>query len=361
MRARKVGTAALTDAPKARAAEVEAAARPAIERSTFHRVRGRGSERLQKLSVPQRVALAIGAGALGLGSIPLLAHHPGAPRAPVDPTVVTAPPTTAPPTTETPVTTTTTPPPPPPADPALSAFRDVDKKWSEPMPGVRLLEFTAAGPHHVYVVEIDLSRPEFQLRTTRPDERGQTVSAFAQNAGALVAINGDFFEYGSYQPWGLAAGEGQHWAGTADNPSWLFLACDALKHCTIDQDGRAAPLDPRWTSVVGGAGAPLLVDGAAIARGDPPHAIERHPRSAVGLTEDNKMILVAAEGRRGDAIGMTYDEMSTLLAEMRATTGMMLDGGGSTSLVINGARVNHLPEGSGERVVANHLAIVPSR
>jgi hypothetical protein len=357
MRARKVASTDVSRVPEggetagsAKSSDVK----PAIERSTFQRVRGGSRASGQrKLSVGRRVAIAVGAGAMGLSSIPLLAHHPGVLPTPTPTTTTTT-------TTTTIVEPPLPPPPPPPADPALSAFREIHKNWSEPMPGVRYLEFTAAGPHHVHVVEIDLSRPEFQLRTTRPDERGQTVSNFAQNIGALVAINGDFFEYGSYQPWGLAAGQGQHWAGTADEPSWLFLACDALKHCTIDQDGRAAGMDPNWTSVVGGAGAPLLVNGAAVARGDPPHAIERHPRSAVGLTDDHKMILVAAEGRRGDAIGMTYDEMSTILAEMRATTGMMLDGGGSTSLVINGHRVNELPAGSGERVVANHLAIVPA-
>lgn len=67
-----------------------------------------------------------------------------------------------------------------------------------------------------------------------------------------------------------------------------------------------------------------------------------------------------AAGRAGNADGMTYDEMAVLMSEMRAKDAINLDGGGSSALVIDGARVSQLPEhGNQERTVANHVAIVP--
>lgn len=369
MRARGVGHGAQPLRSPSEAGPVAPARGSGRVGSSFERVRG-GREEGFRQRWGRRVLVGAAAGTAGLLSIPMLAHHPGAPqppperneRATVEVQAELPPPLPAPERAEVTVPPPPAPPPPappPPVDPALAMFGDVTKTWSEPAPGVRYLFFTAPGPHRVHVVEVDLTREEYALRTTRPEERGQTTSRFAQSTDAVVAINADFFSYGSYQPSGLTVTEGQHWPGTADRPEWRFLACDAEKRCEMDPENHLAEPRPEWHTVVGGAGASLIVDGQSIARGDPPHAVERHPRSAVGLTADGKMILVAAEGRRGDAIGMTYDEMSALLAEMRAVEGLMLDGGGSTTLVIDGERVNGLPGGGGaERAVSNHLAVV---
>lgn len=341
----------------------------------------------------QRALVGVAAGASSL-TIPLLAHHPGAPsNQPLSParpvataepfegqgtplvpaspstpiTVATTPPTVA----TTPPTVATTPPteptaPPAPVErapleanfPSLSGIRDVS--LTRPHPGIQYLRLTADGPQQLHVVEIDLARSDLRVRTTKVDERNQTVSQFAAQTGALVAINGDWFSYETHFPRGLAIGEGEQWPGVQDLADWLFLACDAANRCTIDQEGGPTAVDPSWKNVVGGNGVPLVVDGQPRINEDRFYSVDRHPRSAVGLTRDGRMFLVAAEGRQGDAAGMRFNDMARLLADLGAERAMMLDGGGSTSLVIAGQRVSELPTGSGERSVSNHLAILPA-
>jgi hypothetical protein len=323
-----------------------------------------GNKRVQKVA-------ATVAGATTLISIPLLAHHPGVEHAPLKdrPAATAAPFPTTPPETAlqttpetTPITVAPTTPPPPveraPLNPAITTFQVTGSSLERPFPGVQYYRFTAAGPHVGHVVEVDLNSTEFRTRVTGSNERRQTTSAFAQSTGALVAINGDWFNYDGYAPNGLAVSEGQAWS--QDRPDWLFLACDLANKCLIDREGTQAQVDPNWTSAIGGNGAPLVIDGQPrIVEGESFYSNDRHPRSAVGLTSDNRMFLVAIEGRQGDASGATFNEMARLLADLGAEQAMMLDGGGSTSLVIGGNRVNDLPTGSGERVVSDHFAIVP--
>jgi hypothetical protein len=321
--------------------------------------------RLPQVGRPRRARRLLASAALGLGSIlPVACSVADPPKD--DPKEDPAPnprgdegvSTTADSVATTTTTTAPPPPPPPPVDPAVSMFTNVQKTWSEPAPGMRHLSIVADG-QRVEIAEIDLASGLYDVRTTRPEERGQTVSQFAANVGATVAVNADFFEFGSFQPYGLAVGDGVHWPGTADNPDWLFFACNGANSCIADRQAANTPLDPSWTDVVGGAGAALVVDGQPQIRGDHPHAVDRHPRTAIGISDRGKLILMVAAGRSGDAIGMTYDEMAVLMHEMGAKDAINLDGGGSSAMVIHGQRVSQLPAGSGERVTSNHVAVVP--
>lgn len=320
-----------------------------------------GNKRVQKIAVGV-------AGATTLITIPLLAHHPGAPQevhrqppaataepfvqVPVEPVPSNSvPPTSAPePTVPVPVERA-------PFNPNITAYQVTGSSLERPFAGVQYYRFTAAGPQVGHIVEIDLRSTEFRTRVTASNERAQTTTAFAQSTGALVAINGDWFDYNGYAPNGLAISEGQAW--NQDKPDWLFLACDLANKCLIDREGTQAAIDPNWTSAIGGNGAPLVVDGQPRITNEAFYATDRHPRSAVGLTDDGRMFLVAIEGRQNDAAGATYNELARLFADLGVRDAMMLDGGGSTSLVIGGRRVNDLPSSSSERVVGDHFAIVP--
>lgn len=233
-----------------------------------------------------------------------------------------------------------------------------DDVWTSPHPGIDYLYRTAAGPQVIHAVVVDVSRPEIWLRATRDGERGQTTTGFAQSVGAAVAVNGDWFLDG-YQPRGLAIGAGEPWAGTVDLVDHCFFACTLEKRCTFDTWGTVAWTDPEWRNAVGANGDPLVEGGQALLRADSFYDSDRHPRTAVGMSEDQAtLILAVVQGRRGDSIGMTFNETAELMRDLGAWNALMLDGGGSSALVLDGARVSDLPTGSGERVVGNHLAIM---
>jgi MYXO-CTERM domain-containing protein len=89
------------------------------------------------------------------------------------------------------------------------------------------------------------------------------------------------------------------------------------------------------------------------------HFCDDHPRTAVGRSPDGKTIfLVTVDGRRADADGMTRLELAALMLELGAWDALNLDGGGSTTMFLDGDVVN-VPSDGTERVVSSHLGFVP--
>lgn len=67
----------------------------------------------------------------------------------------------------------------------------------------------------------------------------------------------------------------------------------------------------------------------------------RNPRSAIGYTADNNLVLVAVDGREGSSIGMTLMELGNFMKSIGCTNAINLDGGGSTVMYVAGNVVNH--------------------
>lgn len=66
----------------------------------------------------------------------------------------------------------------------------------------------------------------------------------------------------------------------------------------------------------------------------------RNPRTAIGYTRDNHLVMLTADGREGSSIGLTLMELASLMKEFGCVNAMNLDGGGSTVMYINGQVVN---------------------
>ena len=69
----------------------------------------------------------------------------------------------------------------------------------------------------------------------------------------------------------------------------------------------------------------------------------RNPRTAIGYTKDNHVIIVTADGREGSSIGLTLNELAHLMQSLGCINAMNLDGGGSTVMYVNGNIVNKPP------------------
>lgn len=84
----------------------------------------------------------------------------------------------------------------------------------------------------------------------------------------------------------------------------------------------------------------------------------RHPRSAIALSRDSThLMLVVVDGRRPWSVGMSLGELGDALLSLGAGEAMNLDGGGSSTLWIDGAVVNHPSDPTGERAVGNALFV----
>lgn len=81
----------------------------------------------------------------------------------------------------------------------------------------------------------------------------------------------------------------------------------------------------------------------------------RAPRTALGFTEDGRILAVTVNGRRqGVSIGMTLTELAQYLVDLGCDYALNLDGGGSATMVIRDKPLN-MPSDGRERHVANAI------
>jgi exopolysaccharide biosynthesis protein len=116
--------------------------------------------------------------------------------------------------------------------------------------------------------------------------------------------------------------------------------------------------------VIGGAGL-LARNGQRLAQWTieelrPGFTTERHPRTMIGVDREGDIWLVTVDGRSPQiSLGMTFAELQGLADRLRLTDVLNLDGGGSTTMVVRGAVVNHPSDPTGPRKVSDALLVVP--
>ena len=87
----------------------------------------------------------------------------------------------------------------------------------------------------------------------------------------------------------------------------------------------------------------------------------RHPRTAVGVTAQGRLLLVTVDGRQPMSGGMTLYELAQLMKQLGATDAINLDGGGSTTLAVRGGLVLNSPSEGKQRPVANAVVVYAPR
>ncbi len=241
---------------------------------------------------------------------------------------------------------------------ALSA--SAEDTWTTPFPGVRQLHrVTTAPSQDIFALEVRLDTPGLTLRSTASSERKQTVSSFAEQVGAQLAVNADFFSFDDYSTEGLSAGLGEKWKDTRDTVTATTFAFGGQR-THLFQRGPIVTFDASWMEGVVSGGPELLR--AGVVQSEQQHPVKcfwRHPRTALGLSPDGKTLyLVVVDGRSKKATGMSCGELSKLLLELGAWNATNLDGGGSSTMFVRGQGVVNTPSDGVERVVGNHLAVI---
>jgi hypothetical protein len=114
--------------------------------------------------------------------------------------------------------------------------------------------------------------------------------------------------------------------------------------------------------IVGGAGL-LIRDGKdvtdwsmeAFNRG---FAEGRHPRTLIGTAADGAIWLVTVDGRQPQlSVGMTLEELRTLARRLGLVNALNLDGGGSTTMWVQGQVLNSPSDPTGPRKVSDALIV----
>jgi exopolysaccharide biosynthesis protein len=89
------------------------------------------------------------------------------------------------------------------------------------------------------------------------------------------------------------------------------------------------------------------------------NAEAKHPRTAIGFSRDSTTLyILTVDGRSTQSVGVTLVELADLMRRVGAWQAMNFDGGGSTTMIVNGALMNKPTDASGERDVGNALLVV---
>ncbi len=89
----------------------------------------------------------------------------------------------------------------------------------------------------------------------------------------------------------------------------------------------------------------------------------RHPRSCACITNNKKVLLITVDGRSAESYGVNLAELTFLARQLGCRDALNLDGGGSTTLWIEGKGVVNYPSDNkkfdheGERAVSNILVV----
>lgn len=83
----------------------------------------------------------------------------------------------------------------------------------------------------------------------------------------------------------------------------------------------------------------------------------RHPRTAVAKLKDGKFLMITVDGRTESSGGIGLQDLAEYLLSLGATDAMNLDGGGSTTMFVDGKVVNHPSDKEGERRVSDAILV----
>ncbi len=79
---------------------------------------------------------------------------------------------------------------------------------------------------------------------------------------------------------------------------------------------------------------------------------DKHPRTAMGYTKDNKLIILVIEGRNpGKAEGATLTQEAQLFKDLGCWEALNLDGGGSSCMLVNGKETIKPSDKEGQRAI----------
>ncbi|HEY6449389.1 MAG TPA: phosphodiester glycosidase family protein [Candidatus Cybelea sp.] len=137
----------------------------------------------------------------------------------------------------------------------------------------------------------------------------------------------------------------------------------------VTASGDLAPLPLGSITAAIGGGALILHDGEWYDDRDAPYREEnskRMPCSGAAIAPDGRLFLVEVDGRQPElSVGVTRREFSALMRSLGATEGLLLDGGGSSTMVVRRlgdsvADMVNSPSDGKERPVADGIFVYSS-
>ena len=88
---------------------------------------------------------------------------------------------------------------------------------------------------------------------------------------------------------------------------------------------------------------------------------KRNPRTIAGVDAQGRTLLVTADGRQTTSLGLSIKESADVARSLGMVDAINLDGGGSTTMVVDGQVVNSPSDAAGQRPVGDAVLVLPRR
>jgi hypothetical protein len=282
------------------------------------------------------------------------------------------------------------------------SWNEVTSSYNLPF-GVKIFHGTRTSPAlKTWYLEVDLKKNNIIIKPYLNPVGTEGITAFSSRFNAFAAINGGFFGgTSSYSAVVNQLGVLARNIASVNRPSGTYyvtrgflgmketreLSIDWIYHFggnmldiyrydnpTENTESTPAPAPSpangtRYNELIAGiGGGPVLVKNGTkhityiqeAFFGSGVDINSRLPRTAVGFTEDSKVIMLVADGRQAASQGFTLTELAEVMIGLGCVEAMNLDGGGSSQMAVGNQLIN-LPDGSTfQRPIPTMLAVVPA-
>jgi len=221
---------------------------------------------------------------------------------------------------------------------------------------ISFIEIDNKGKHPVFGIAAD-------SKTLKP------TAVFGKENQAIAALNGTFFDVKNGGSVDFVKVD-----GTVINQTRLEKESARARHqkaAILISDGKLSITKwdntPNWEQNISAPN--VMLSGPLLTFNQKDETLDtsafnrlRHPRSAIGIKPDGKIILLTVDGRHDNSAGLSLFELTKVMRWLGCTTSINLDGGGSTTLWISSKTINgnvNYPSDNkkwdheGERKVAN--------
>lgn len=168
----------------------------------------------------------------------------------------------------------------------------------------------------------------------------ETTSVQAANAGAILAINGDY--YGAQERGYVLRNGVLYRASAQSGTDALVIGADGNFRIITEGETSADTLvrESAWQVLTFGPA--LVKDGqVTVSSSDEVgRAMTSNPRTAIGQISEGHYLLVVSDGRTKESTGLSLRQLAELMQSLGAQIAYNLDGGGSSTMVFQGRVVN---------------------
>jgi exopolysaccharide biosynthesis protein len=214
----------------------------------------------------------------------------------------------------------------------------------------------------VYLADITVSDPSLLKTAFASGTYGrnytETTSSQASDNNAIFAINGDYY---GFRDTGYVIRNGVLYRDTAAADTDALVIDENGNLSSVNQsDTTAQSLLDSGAQQVLSFGPTLIENGEITVDEDTEvgQATTSNPRTAIGQIGTNHYLVVVSDGRTSSSTGLSLYELAQVMKDHGATYAYNLDGGGSSTMVLNGKVINQTVGGSGgssERAVSDIL------